>query len=301
MPAPFKPPKVYVLPTGYGLLFAALLLAMLVGSANYHNNMGFLFTFLLGTLAFVSVLHTAANLSGIRVFSALAPPVFAGEKADFEFQVEVPRTARMAVGFSFSRDRPVFVDLNPGHHNPVRVLLETRSRGILRPGPLRIRSRYPLGLFQAWSVHETGGEALVYPRPIPPPADILGAGGSSAGEENPGGRGVEDFNGLTPYRPGDPPGRIYWKAYSKGRGLHVREFSGQAGRTRIWDWNDIRHPEPETRLSWLCSLILKAHAAGSDFGLILPGMAIEPSRGLRHRNRCLRALALFDPEKGGSA
>ena len=45
--------KIRIRPTRNGLIFIALVLAMFLGSINYNNNLGFLLTFLLGSLAFV--------------------------------------------------------------------------------------------------------------------------------------------------------------------------------------------------------------------------------------------------------
>jgi len=81
------PRRIYILPTGYGILFAILLLLMLLGSINYANNLGFLLTFLLVGLGLVTMLHTWRNLVGLALNSGRATPVFAGEDAYFEIQL----------------------------------------------------------------------------------------------------------------------------------------------------------------------------------------------------------------------
>ena len=69
----------YILPSRQGLLFAVVLLVMLIGSINYSNNMGFMFTFLLGSLALVSILHSYRNLKGITLRAGRnPPPIFSG-------------------------------------------------------------------------------------------------------------------------------------------------------------------------------------------------------------------------------
>ena len=71
--------SVYVFPTRQGFVFFALLLAILFGSMNHNNNLGFLLTFLLGGIAFVSIFHTYRNISGLTLSSAKVSPVFAGQ------------------------------------------------------------------------------------------------------------------------------------------------------------------------------------------------------------------------------
>ena len=76
--------NIYVLPTGYGLLYLMGVVAMLIGSVNYNNNLGFLLTFLLGSLGLSAMLHTYSMLYGIRLLSTRAMSVFAGEPVEVE-------------------------------------------------------------------------------------------------------------------------------------------------------------------------------------------------------------------------
>lgn len=43
--------RVYILPTGVGLMFGLMTFAMLLGSMNYNNNLSFVLTFILGGVA----------------------------------------------------------------------------------------------------------------------------------------------------------------------------------------------------------------------------------------------------------
>ena len=73
--------NVYIMPSAAGFAFFAMLLAMLLAGINYENNLVFAFTFLLGGLFVVAVLHTYANLAGLRLSALSVRPVFAGERA----------------------------------------------------------------------------------------------------------------------------------------------------------------------------------------------------------------------------
>ena len=50
----------------------------------------------------------------------------------------------------------------------------------------------------------------------------------------------------------------------------------------------------EARLSQLTKWVLDASASGAMFGLDIPGEHIGFGQGAEHRERCLRALALFE-------
>jgi uncharacterized protein (DUF58 family) len=50
----------------------------------------------------------------------------------------------------------------------------------------------------------------------------------------------------------------------------------------------------EHRLSMLTHQVLAAEEANLAYGLRLPGNELGPGLGERHRDECLKALALFD-------
>jgi len=76
--------------------------------------------------------------------------------------------------------------------------------------------------------------------------------------------------------------------------LLSKEFSAMAS-SELWiDFEEARSSNLEQRLSMLCHWVLTADRFGQSYGLRLPGVAIQPSRGDGHRTRCLEALALFE-------
>ncbi len=285
--------NIYILPTGYGMLYLAVLGAMLIGSVNYNNNLGFLLTFLLGSLGLTAMMHTYSMLYGLHLLSATAMPVFAGSSVEVDLRVADVDRARTGLSWYFNAADRTRVDLKP--NQPARVLVRAWAghRGRLDPGRLRIACDYPLGLFQAWARIDTGLQCLVYPRPISAPLS-----GATTGSAQPTGdigqtAGVEDFVGLSAYQPGDSPGRIHWQAYSRGRGLHTKTFAGPAGAALMLDMDDIVGGDTERKLSILCFHILQAYHQRCSFGMRLAGQTFPAANGRVHRDRCLRALALY--------
>jgi uncharacterized protein (DUF58 family) len=297
LPCTLERRRLYILPSAYGLVFMAVLLGLLIGSVNYNNNMAFLLTFLLGSMAVVSILHTHRNLSGVRVRSVTPSPAFVGEPAVFRVVVRAPDSTRRTVEFRFPGGEPVVRDLRSDRDETVAVSLPARRRGRLRPGPLRVSTVFPMGLFRAWSRLDLDIETAVYPRPVAGSFAAGQGGDDSAGDgEATAGRGSDDFDGLRTYRPGDTLQRVSWKAFSKGQGLQTKVFVGQAGATVMLDWETVRESDPERRLSRLCGLVLRAGGSDMRYGLRLPGIEISPDRGEMHKHACLRALAFFGTE-----
>ena len=270
-----------------------LLLGMFLGSINYNNNLGFLLTFLLGSMAFVSIIYTYKNMRGIRLAASGAPAVFAGELAVFRVIVEGAAANRYGIGFSLAGADPVRHDIPAGAQKRVNVGVRTSSRGVLDPGPLILCSDYPLGLFRFKSERRLNLECIVYPKPIDGKVKTIAGNYSAGGDAHGSGPGADDFQGLRGYLPGDPLQRISWRASSRGQGLFTKDFNGLHGSPVYPDWISLEGPDAEHKLSLLCRWILTAHQNNLTYGLKLPGCTLEPGNGRLHKDRCLKTLALF--------
>lgn len=294
-PLRLKRRRIFILPTRHGLLFMAVMGAMLLGSLNEHNNLGFMMTFLLGGILFVSLFHTYRNLSDLEILSAGAVPVFAGDTAVFDLRIHAGKWPRSAVAFALNRDATVLTDLPPDRDAWVRLRVPAVRRGMLVPDDLRIWTRFPLGLFRAWSRVPLPAACLVYPRPVVGFMEMTSAATTDDDSRIKSGKqsGVEDFQGLRAYQPGDPPQHIAWKAFSRGQGLLTKSFVGPSRDSLMLDLHRVRESDPERRLSILCHHVLQAERQGAAYGLRLQGTRISPGLGPAHRHRCLKALALM--------
>lgn len=286
--------RIYILPTPQGYAFSLLLLLLFVWSINYSNSMGFAFTFLLAAVALNTMWQAHDTLLGLIIHGHGADPVFVGQDAHFKFLLENARRApRHGIALQWRDRQPLFVDIPTNGTAAVILPIPADRRGWLRPGHIRVLTRFPLGLFQSWSWVEFDVAALVYPRPRgsrPLPAPLSGAPGSGVREL---GSGSDDYAGFRLYAPGDSPRRIAWKAAGRTDQLLVKRFIDQA-RPELWlDWQLLGIENIEPRLEQLCQWVLKAENGGHEYGLRLPGATISPARGEPQRRRCLEALALF--------
>jgi uncharacterized protein (DUF58 family) len=285
--------RVFILPTRAGLAFAAMLLVMLLGSINYNNSLGHMFTFLLGSMFVVSILYTYRNLAMLGISAGRAHPAFAGERAGFELLVANPSAyARIGVRVESPGQPCVSVELGPAQTLPVTLYRDAARRGLLALGRCSVSSSYPLGLFRAWSHVNLRMHCLVYPRPGPrrPLPQAATYKPRLSGDK---GRGVDDFVGFRPYRPGDSPRHLFWKAAARDQTLLTKQFGGDRADELWLDWNELDGVDTEHRLSQLCRWILDANRLRHCYGLRLPGMEIAPASGEVHKVRCLEALARF--------
>jgi uncharacterized protein (DUF58 family) len=187
----------------------------------------------------------------------------------------------------------------------VSPLLEKPAarRGLLPFGRVAVETRYPLGMFRAWSYLEPVAVCVVYPAPGPRRSLPDAAGGDVDGDSRDG-SGSDDFAGLRAYRPGDSPRQIHWKSVAAGMEPQTRLFSGGSAAELWLEWRDLSASGTEARLSQMCRWVLDAELSDCRYGLKLPGCQLPQSRGMQHQARCLEALALYkhgDIEAAGMA
>lgn len=291
--------RVYILPTRAGLVFAAAMLALLVGAINYGLQLGFLLTFFVVSIAFVAMHATHANLAGLRVRGAGAEPVFCGEPAVFRLMLASdasrPRRALLlaARGADATPAGPVSsVDVPERSAAEAAVAVTTARRGWLPAPRVLVATRFPLGLWRAWASVQPAQSVLVWPRPEDdaPPLPAQSAGALDGGAP---GLSGEHFAGVRPYQSGDPRKSIAWRLAARSDTLSVKLFEGSRGGEMLLDYAALPASlAPEARLARLARWVLEADAAGLRFGLTLPGAQLPHGEGEAHRRACLDALAL---------
>ena len=287
--------RVYILPTGQGLLFGATLGLLLIGSINYNLSLGYVLTFLLAGLGVVTMLHTWRNLAHLALRPGRVSPVFAGEHAVFDVTLENHAAFdRVAIGVVRTDSTPAYADIPIQGAASAAIAVRAEQRGIMRLGRFRVFTTFPLGLFRAWSNIELDEHCVVYPRPeagdppLPAASIVSGEGGAH-------GRGSEDFAGLRQYHPGDSLRHVAWKAFARGDQLLTKQFGGRAGSELWLDWALVPAEFTiEQKLSRLARWLVAAEAQGESYGVRLPGREFGPGSGARHRDACLEALALFE-------
>ena len=287
--------RVYIVPTRLGWLFGATLTILLIGAINYALALGFGLTFLLAGMGIAGMVQTARNLARLAVSTGRSEPVFAGDNAQFRLYLE----GRAAF------DRPAILvrhlgggsqlvlDVPAGGIGEVVLQVPAPSRGWLAPGRMMLETRFPLGLFRAWSYVEPEARCLVYPRPERSPLPPARGEAATGAMRSPT-PGNDDFAGLRGYQPSDSPRHVAWKAVARTDDMLTKQFTGEAGAELWLDWQLLPATlSIETRLSRMTGWVLAAERSGALYGLRLPELQIAPERGDAHRTACLQALALF--------
>ena len=300
LPLTLQRRRLYILPTRAGLGFAVLLLFMLIAGLNYANSLALFLTFLLGGFAMVTMHLCHRNLLGASLYSAYAPPTFALRAGNLHVTLansaSQPRY-RIELGVS---DAPTLAaDVPAQGRQHVALPVSAPKRGIVALDSLRLATSHPFGLFRAWTWVHAPLEMLVYPRPfgsLPMPAES----GRRTGSRSQGHSGADEWHGLRPFRDGDSPRQVDWKAYAREAPLLVKEYSAMGSELRIFNFSQLGNLDTEARLEQLTRWVVDAEETGDRYGLELPGVHIAPNRGADHRHECLAALAVYglEPAEG---
>lgn len=299
LPVVLERRRLYILPTRAGAAFGALLFLMLVAGLNYANSLALFLTFLLAAFVLVVMQLCHRNLLGVQVQSLRAAPLFAGSPGVLRVWLgNEAGTARLGLEAALEGTPRVAADVAAGARACLDVPLAAARRGRVRIARVRLSTAHPFGLFRVWTWVHAPLEVWVYPRPLGRlPMPVYGE--LQSGRQAHLAAGADEWSGLRPFRDGDSPRAVDWKAYAREAPLLVKEYTAGGAELRLFDFAALRLGDTEARLCQLARWVVDAEAQGERYGLLLPSLRLEPDRGPEHRHRCLAALAAFGLGPGG--
>ena len=285
--------RVYILPTRAGLAFAALVLVMLLAGINYSNSVAMMITFLLAGFGMIATHLTHRNLKGVTLRAIAGVDAFVGEHGRLLVTLENSAdTARIGLECEVAGAARAAVDVPAAGSARADVALPLERRGRLAVDRITLSTRFPFGLFRAWTYVHIKAGLIAWPVPrgrreMPPEAST---GGNAPSVHR---VGDEEWAGLREYRSGDSPRQVAWGAFARGRGLLVKTWQSPAAHHRVFDLAAVPGADLEQRLEQMSAWIVAAHARGERYGLRLGDRSLQTDSGNEHRARCLNGLALF--------
>jgi uncharacterized protein (DUF58 family) len=291
--------RIYILPTRAGLAFGGLLAVAFIAGLNYGSGLAMLLAFWLCGFALSAMMRTQRSMAGTRLLAVRADPVFAGQPVPVVLQLATRTAAN-----DFSASTVDGADLRaeamdgepPSADGEITLRFAPARRGIWNMPALQLATHAPFGLFRTWTWLAPPLRTPIYPKPEggrPMPEAPGNANGQS-----PGAAGHDEMTWLRPFREGDSPRQVAWKAYAREAPLLVREYRGNAQLAREFDFDSMPGLALEQRLSQLCEWLLAADSRGERYRLRLPGGTDLDGSGSAHRQACLEALAHFEAGDG---
>lgn len=280
--------RVYVMPTGAGLLLYGMLISIVLSALNYDSNAALGMACVIAVVAIIALIRGHMRLDGMTVVAASTNPGHEGDTVDIRVDVQCKTpTDNIMLLCGGSQARFVMDDQGRG---VATVSVRALQRGAWSVPRLCIASRGPLGLATAWTWVWPSLEVVVWPG-LEDPAPMLPdhhAGQqqrtSNSGDVN------EDVRSLRAYRPGDPLRRVAWKQSARLDRPVVREFDAPAGTCTI-DWDMLGDLDTEARLKRMATWVVEADRCGRTTRVVLPGTTIGPDSGHNHKQTALEAMA----------
>lgn len=290
--------NLFIFPSKAGLGFLLLVVILWLMGTNYENNMVLGFAFFLVALLLVCIHHTFFNMSGLQLEYLRSSPCFVGEDGEVEVLVSCNHKAdKENIVVGFQGGTPVEFDLIGEKQQPLKIFVTTTHRGWFEPGRLNVNSDFPLGIIRCWSYPNLGCRILVYPKPLSG-FDMPASASSEHDGDLLDEQGSEDFHGFVRYHSGMSPRHIAWKQYARGQGLLSKDYVAYREQQLWLDWDALDGLGYEQRLSVLCYWTLKLAATEQLYGLRMPGVNIEPAKGVEHKRAILKTLALYGVKEG---
>lgn len=283
--------------TAAGWGFVLLMAFGFMMAVNYSNNLIFAMTFLLMGIALVGWWQTRSNITQLSFQHWLNTPVFSGQPVDYRLLIENP-IERPRFGLSADSDDLYTSNeilIEAGGQAELNISRISTKRGWLSGQRAGISSRFPLGIFKATCATSDLPRTLIYPAAVGKQDLSQAVLSQQAHRQQESG----SFTSMRRYAPGDPPSRIAWQALARTDEVYIKEFDGAQGQSAIsLNWDAVIATGVEEKLAQLCRWVLDAHAQGSEYSLVLPGLVIDAANDDSHQRKCLKALALYGMPSG---
>jgi len=221
-----------------GIGYLLIMIVLFVGSSLTHSNTLLLVFAAMAGPFVVNGWVTFTMLKNVRVSRTPPPRAMVGELFSVEIDLE-NQTRMVSMWMMVASDSVTY-----GPHEWTPTVLFTRvpakstiaghyqmrllQRGRHRFGPLRVTSRFPLGLIERGCLFRDYGEMLIYPRigRLSPHWKRRLLGASELIETPQPRMGVfdDEYHHLREYLAGDNPRAIHWRSSARRNQLIVREY-----------------------------------------------------------------------------
>lgn len=282
--------NIFIFPTGFGAFYLLVTALLFTIGLNYQNNSVYAFCFFLVAVFVAAIMPTFNNLHGLKIRVRASSVSVVGQSSDIELFLYAEQRARCQV--VICHEPRVFCDMTPDARQVIHLAVVSTVPGIHPLSAIKLESVYPLGLYRAWTWLSLAHTLYVAPRPRRASElhELIKPQGRAANwqwQDN-------DERELREFRHGDGARDIYWRRaagegplLSKTRGVQRRAESPQG----LLDYQRSIAPNHQAKLADLCFWTLHCDAEGMPFGLVLPSVTVPLDRGVKHRARCLQALA----------
>ncbi len=290
--------SIFILPSGFGLSWLILLLILFLFGTNYQNNLVMGLSFLLLSMFNTCIIYSYRNLAGLTLTSTHTEGnSFAGQPSYIPILLSAKDQA-LEIKLNFD-GQPIEIAQKVRPQSATILLkVEQTLRGVLKPGRVKVESRYPLGLCRAWSYVDLDIQKVIFARPVQN-TNKLNDNIDASDDQHDIGKfvsGIDEFSGLKDYVKGESLKQVAWKQWAQGRGMFSKQFEQPQGAP-MWLELDLTTDNQELCLSKLAWQTEQLTHKQQIFGLKLGAISIPPAKGQQHRLSVQTQLALYPQQR----
>ncbi len=262
--------QIFIFLSREGLLFLILLFITFIAGINYANNLVLGFCFFLASVLVIGIHHTFQNLSGLQVQWMDAQDAEAWTRTRVRLRVGATRhKTHQHIQLLWEGEKHWLTTAQAPQI--VEFELPVGQRGPYGLPRLHVETVFPLGLLRAWTYVRFQSEVWVWPQSTE--VNRVGTGASTNGEQQVESQrvaGMDDFEGLDTYQPGQPLTRISWRHLAQGKGWFIKTFSDPVSQHAELHYEQMPGPGHEERLSQLMYLVYLQESQQQPYRIHLP-------------------------------
>lgn len=264
-----KRERIYILPTGQGVIFLLFLVAMIFMGAIYSSQLVNLLGFLLLTIYALAMVATHQNLSKMREPKLVFLPNFSNEPSVLTLQYESPTPEerlglrlRWWDGKTWSAYQGLQTLRGPAGSRALTLGAKFSRRGVYHISRFQLETSAPFGLFRAWRTEQMNQEFVIYP------SRRLLLDQHTSREQDP--INADEWEDPIPLEVNDWARRLDWRRWAKTDRPWTRPWVGSREDLAELDWRHFIAIPVEDRLSHFTAALADASGSGQILSVIGP-------------------------------
>lgn len=266
---------VFFHPQGY--VFGVLILITFIAGINYANNLILGLCFLLSAILCMSFYMAFRQLYQLKISISLPEVAQLGKSNHLVIQIEQdakkPLISRMLRLSDAEQEQIV---LSKTALTRVNWALNVSERGAFSVKRIKLSSRFPFGLVQAWSYIHIPTCIWVAPQGVLP-QHLHHLGHALIDIPRP-----DDLKELKSYQLGDPLTQVSWKHVAQGKGFFVKTFEALDEDKFHIDYDDFKQIDHEKRLQFIMGLAEKCKEAQRPFSIKIKDISLAAGTDQAH-------------------
>lgn len=294
-----KDHRVYIVPSKNGLIYLFTSIMVLLLGVIYSNNTALLISFLLISLFLLHMFFTNFNLAGLRIRNLSIKDSYLGETFNLNMQIENSTRSEfhsLHLDLHFTDKESLTVKIptiSAQEHSRIEVPFRLDKRGVFSLSKVTLWTRFPMGLFYAWSPVSFQVEFCAYPKALGVSLHdqlIVKTFDEESLEVQK--QDIGDFHEHSKYVSGSPLKNIDWKVFAKTEKLYLKNYSQGDIKYYRFQLNPAKNIEQElSQLSLWIRDISKTH---NMWSLQIENTEIGPGNGDHFFKLTMKELAAYE-------